>query len=40
MRDERIAQFRIVEKQPEITFEEVENLEDKNRGGFGSTGTL
>lgn len=36
---DRICQFRIVEKQPEIEFEEVEHLNDKDRGGFGSTGT-
>lgn len=34
----RIAQFRIVRKEPEIIFEEVEHLDDKNRGGFGSSG--
>ncbi len=34
---ERIAQFRIMENQPKINFE-VTVLEDKNRGGFGSTG--
>ena len=33
----RIAQFRIMENQPKIHFEE-STLEDKNRGGFGSTG--
>lgn len=33
----RIAQFRIMEQQPKIMFEE-SVLEDKNRGGFGSTG--
>lgn len=35
---DRIAQFRIVERQPEIIFKEVEHLYGKNRGGFGSTG--
>lgn len=35
---DRIAQFRIVKKQPEIKFEEVEHLNNENRGGFGSTG--
>lgn len=35
---ERICQFRIMKKQPEIEFEVVEKLEDENRGGFGSTG--
>lgn len=33
----RIAQFRIMENQPKLEFEEC-TLEDKNRGGFGSTG--
>ncbi len=33
----RIAQFRILENQPKLRFEETV-LEDKNRGGFGSTG--
>ena len=36
--NDRICQFRIVENQPRIVFEEVEHLENKNRGGFGSTG--
>lgn len=34
----RIAQFRIVEKQPSLKFVEVDSLGNKNRGGFGSTG--
>lgn len=33
----RIAQFRILENQPRLRFEET-LLEDKSRGGFGSTG--
>ncbi len=33
----RIAQFRIMEKQPELRFIESE-LDAENRGGFGSTG--
>lgn len=37
-KNEKICQFRIMEKQPEIAFEEVKELTDKNRGGFGSTG--
>ena len=37
-KNDRICQFRIIEKQPELTFEEVEHLEDTDRGGFGSTG--
>ncbi len=36
--NDRIAQFRIVENQPQINFLEVEHLVDTNRGGFGSTG--
>lgn len=35
---ERIAQFRIVKKQPDVYFTEVTDMPDKNRGGFGSTG--
>ena len=35
--NDRIAQFRIVENQPKIHFEQVEHLENANRGGFGST---
>lgn len=38
-KNDRICQFRIVEKQPKLNFEEVEHLEDTDRGGFGSTGT-
>lgn len=36
--NDRICQFRIVEKQPPIDFEEVEILGNKDRGGIGSTG--
>jgi dUTP pyrophosphatase len=35
---DRICQFRIMEKQPEIEFEEVESLNNPDRNGFGSTG--
>jgi dUTP pyrophosphatase len=35
---DRICQFRIMEHQPSIRFEEVESLENEDRGGFGSTG--
>lgn len=35
---DRICQFRIVKKQPQVEFEEVESLGNDNRGGFGSTG--
>ena len=36
--NDRIAQFRIMENQPKIVFDEVEHLENTDRGGFGSTG--
>lgn len=36
--NDRICQFRIIENQPVIEFEEVEHLEGQDRGGFGSTG--
>lgn len=35
---DRICQFRIIENQPQIKFDEVEILNNKNRGGIGSTG--
>ena len=35
---DRICQFRIQKKMPEITFNEVDILENANRNGFGSTG--
>ena len=35
---DRICQFRIVDKQPELHFNEVDELDSVNRGGFGSTG--
>lgn len=37
---DRIAQFRIMKKQPEFNLVEVKCLEGPNRGGFGSTGHL
>ena len=37
-KNDRICQFRIMRNQPEIIFNEVEKLNEKNRGGFGSTG--
>lgn len=37
-KNDRICQFRINKRQPEIEFVEVDKLDDKNRGGFGSTG--
>ena len=36
--NDRICQVRIMKNQPEILFEEVEHLEGKDRGGFGTTG--
>ena len=37
--NDRICQFRIVENQPKITFDEVESLGNADRGGFRSTGS-
>ena len=37
--NDRICQFRIQKNQPTLVFNEVEEMEDNNRGGFGSTGT-
>ena len=36
--NDRLCQFRIIEHQPSIVFEEVETLGNTSRGGFGSTG--
>lgn len=36
--NDRICQFRIMEHQPEIRFEEVKSLGHEDRGGIGSTG--
>ena len=36
--NDRVCQFRIVENQPRIQFNEVEHLEGADRGGHGSTG--
>lgn len=38
MYDQRIAQFRIQEKQPKLTFNFVDSLGNADRGGHGSTG--
>lgn len=35
---DRICQFRVVENQPKIFFNLVEDLGNPNRGGYGSTG--
>ena len=37
-RNDRICQFRVVEKQPMIGFDTVDVLDDVDRGGFGSSG--
>lgn len=37
-KNDRICQFRVVEKQPKIVFVNVDKLEGDSRGGFGSTG--
>lgn len=36
----RLCQFRIVENQPQINFKVVDKLNNANRGGIGSTGTM
>lgn len=36
---DRICQFRIMKKQPQIEFVEVNELDEIDRGGIGSTGT-
>lgn len=36
---DRICQFRIVKKMEQVTFTEVEHMEDVDRGGFGSSGS-
>lgn len=37
-KNDRICQFRIIEKMPSLIIKEVDNMEDESRGGFGSTG--
>jgi len=36
--NDRICQFRIMEHQPQVVFDEVDELEGQDRGGLGSTG--
>lgn len=36
---DKIGQFRIMKKMEEVRFNEVDSLGNKDRGGFGSTGT-
>lgn len=38
-KNDRICQFRILRKQDRVIPHEVEEVNDPNRGGFGSTGT-
>lgn len=37
-KNDRICQFRIMQNQPPITFNEVDTLGHEDRGGFGSSG--
>ena len=37
-RFDRVCQFRILKNQPSLAFNETDELDDINRGGFGSTG--
>lgn len=37
-RGDRVCQFRIIEHQPEVEFEVVDSLGNKDRGGWGSSG--
>lgn len=37
--NDRICQFRIMERMPEVTFTEADELDTQDRGGFGSTGS-
>ena len=39
-KNDRICQFRIIEHQPTIEFEEVDTLGNKDRNGFGTTGVV
>ncbi|MBR5178947.1 MAG: hypothetical protein IKW90_09150 [Lachnospiraceae bacterium] len=36
--NDRICQFRILKHQPTLIFDEVDDLNTRGRGGFGSTG--
>ena len=38
-KNDRICQFRIIEHQPTIEFDEVTHIDGEERGGFGVTGT-
>lgn len=39
-KNSRICQFRIQKKMDDLNFITVDEMEDENRGGFGSTGTM
>lgn len=39
-KNSRICQFRIQKKMDKLNFITVDEMEDENRGGFGSTGTM
>ena len=39
-KNDRVCQFRIVEKQPHLEFETVDHLGNEDRGGFGITGRM
>ena len=39
-KNSRICQFRIMKKMDDLTFTRVERLDNKSRGGFGSTGKV
>jgi len=39
-KNERICQFRIQERMPQISFHEAEQLDELDRGGLGSTGIV
>lgn len=39
LKGDRICQFRIMEKMPEVELRVVRKLDNDNRGGYGSTGT-
>ncbi len=36
--NDRICQFRIMQRMPQLVFTETESLDSEDRGGFGSTG--
>ena len=39
-KNDRVCQFRIMEKQPHLEFETVDHLGNEDRGGFGITGRM